>query len=445
LDTAEVRVEVTAPCGSGKVSSPAAVDHFACGDSFALLQLQADKTFSVLHGNALVSSGSPTAVPVTNSSHEVIEKKPPHISIIMVGTATSAVVLGLLYWAGMRMVNRSKEADPSTWYHMSAERAAATAEGLDVASCFAGIIIFFCSYGVAQEFIMTEEYDGDKFPSVPFIIMVNRVMLVIVASTTMIASKESINFRIAKWTAIPSATVLISSWAQYTSLDYVTFPTQVVFKSAKIVPTMLVNTVINRVWQQWGDYILALIITGCVIGFSLIAEKAEAGVATSDTLWGIFLLCLFLLCDALTSNTEKWVYNMDKEFTNTQMMFAMGIVTLVYSTLASALSSGGFPVVFAFLQKHPECILQVVMLALCSTFGQWVIYYTVRKHGPVLLAVMMTVRQIISIYVSAVLYVHYIPPIAALCAAGAFGACLWKPFYRYMARASDKGEEGTKA
>lgn len=264
--------------------------------------------------------------------------------------------------------------------------------------------------------------------------MSNRIALVIVASITMLVSKESINFAVSKWTVIPSATVLVSSWSQYQSLHYVTFPTQVVFKSAKIVPTMLVNTVINRVWQQWGDYILALIITGCVIGFSLIAEKASDNNPEHNTFFGVFLLCLFLLCDALTSNTEKWVYNKDKEYTNTQMMFAMGIVTLVYSTVVTAVSSGGFPPVFGFLGRHPECVVQIVMLSLTSTFGQWVIYYTVRKHGPVLLAIMMTVRQIISIYVSAVLYTHYIPPVAALCAAAAFAACLWRPFYKYITR-----------
>merc|ERR1712216_453131 len=175
---------------------------------------------------------------------------------------------------------------------------------------------------------MTQKYGGEKFPNTTFIIMINRILLVFVASVNMFVSKEGINFDTAKWTMIPSATVLTSSWSQYECLHYVTFPTQVVFKSAKIVPTMLVNRIVNGVQQKWEDYILAIVIIGCVIGFSFIAEDAKATDPTSNSTWGVTLLCIFLLCDALTSNTEKFVFNKDKTFTNTQMMFAMGVVTL---------------------------------------------------------------------------------------------------------------------
>lgn len=375
---------------------------------------------------------------------EVEKKKPPDIMKIMMVTIGSAVLLAILFYGGTAAVARAKAADSEKWYHLSAEKAESTLQSLDVASCFAGIIIFFCSYGIAQEFIMTEEYGDEKFPSVPFIIMMNRVFLVLIASINMLASKDGINFATAKYTVVPAATVLISSFAQYSSLHYVTFPTQVVFKSAKIVPTMLLNRAINRVLQEWGDYVLALIITLAVIGFSLLAESAKDEIQ-QNTSWGIILLVLFLVCDALTSNTEKWIYTQDPAFTNTQMMFGMGIVTLIYSTIMTAVETGGFPLMITFLMNHPECIIQIIMLALTSTFGQWVIYYTVRKHGPVLLAIMMTVRQIISIYISSALYSHYIPPVAALCAAVAFMACLWKPFYKFVtADASQKANGDTE-
>jgi len=293
---------------------------------------------------------------------------------------------------------------------------------------------------------MTEPYGtkAERFPSVPFIIMMNRAVLVVVASAAMLASKEGINFEVSKWVVIPSATVLISSFCQYESLLYVTFPIQVVFKSGKIVPTMVVNTVLNRVWQHWTDYFLALVITGCIMGFTLLSGQAGniPGGTVRDTSIGIALLCVFLLCDSLTSNTEKWIFNKDEEYSNTQMMFAMGVVCLFYSIILTAATDGGFPAIYDFLCRNPDSMVQVVALSLCSTFGQGVIYYTVKTHGPVLLAVMMTVRQTVSVFISAALYDHNIPPGAIGCVVGAFLACLSKPIYQYFAAKRTGGLTG---
>merc|ERR1719440_116541 len=198
---------------------------------------------------------------------------------------------------------------------------------------------------------------------------------------------------------------------------------------------MVVNTAVNQVVLPGADYALALLITLSVTGFSLIAEQASSSAAHENTMYGIFLLCLFLICDALTSNTEKWVYNKDRTFTPTQMMFSMGCVTLVYSALCTAMEPGGFGAVFSFIHRHPECIPEIIMLSVNSTCGQYVIYYTVRKHGPVLLSIMMTVRQIISVYISAVLYQHYIPLESAAFAAFTFALCLYKPLKKWTSGA----------
>jgi adenosine 3'-phospho 5'-phosphosulfate transporter B2 len=363
------------------------------------------------------------------------DKDPPPIGLVSLVTLGGAIAVLAFYYIGVHMVGPGQEESKENSRHT-----------IDLTSCFFLIIVFFCSYGVAQEYIMTEDYGGELFPNTTFLIFCNRIVICCFSTSALLAAKEHIKLDVAKWTVIPAATVLTSSWAQYECLHYVTFPTQVVFKSGKIVPTMLINTVVNRVRAPWTDYLLALVITGAVAGFSLVAEEAKG--ADQSSFYGIMLLCLFLICDALTSNTEKWVYNKDKEFSNRQMMFSIGFVTLIYSGICTACAPGGFNLVFGFIGRHPECIPQIVMLACNSTLGQYVIYYTVRTHGPVHLAVMMTVRQIISVYISAVLYHHDIPLLAGMFAAMAFGAVLSKPLYKAFASGSvdgaQKGEEKGK-
>lgn len=53
----------------------------------------------------------------------------------------------------------------------------------------------------------------------------------------------------------------LSSWAQYESLKYVSFPTQVLSKSCKIIPVMIVGMVLNQKVYPLVEYLEALAIT----------------------------------------------------------------------------------------------------------------------------------------------------------------------------------------
>jgi len=360
---------------------------------------------------------------------EAARTPPPigHVLLMMFGTAFLAF---LGYRALLAMLGRS----------LGEEHAQAAEQSLDACACFAGIVIFFCGYGIAQEFIMTQDYNGERFPAVSFLILSNRLAIVAISGLLLVAARESVVFSAAKWTVIPGITVLVSSWCQYASLHYVTFPTQVVFKSAKIVPTMAVNAAVNKQFADSKDYAIAVVITVCVAGFSLLTESSHTGAAQSTVL-GIALLCVFLLCDALTSNTEKRIFEAYKgqNFSNNQMMFCVALVSLVYSAVVVA-ASPGYNVVFQFMGRNPAAWGHIACLAVSSTCGQWLVYYIVRRHGPVLLAIMMTVRQVVSIFVSALLYGHHIGLAAAALAAVAFAACLARPLSRWLGGGHEKAK-----
>lgn len=352
------------------------------------------------------------------------DRPPPNIMLVLFVAILLAFATLVLYYAAVAVVNN----------RLSAENLAEAENAIDLTACFMFIIIFFCSYGVAQEYIMTQLYGDEKFPSVPFLILCNRIFIVAVAIGLLLAKGEGIIWKPTLLVLFPGATSMASSWCQYECLHYVTFPTQVVFKSAKIVPTMIINTIVNLVWQPFGEYLQAVIITGCVIGFSLLAEESSSSSGESNTVKGLVELSIFLLGDALTSNGEKYIYTKFPDFSNTQMMFAMGTVGLIYSSVAVNFEHGGYPFMIGFVQRHPSCLTQILALAFCSMAGQYVIYYTIQRHGPVALAIMMTTRQILSIFISAALYGHVIPLSAIALAAVCFAVVLAKPIYKWYAK-----------
>lgn len=115
--------------------------------------------------------------------------------------------------------------------------------------CFLGLQVSYVLWGVAQEQIMTHEYKPGKFKSSAFCVFGNRLLALVVAAAVVTYNKW-------KKPAMKEAPVIqyipsslsntFSSWAQYEALKYLSFPSQVLSKSCKIIPVMLVGIVVNK-------------------------------------------------------------------------------------------------------------------------------------------------------------------------------------------------------
>jgi solute carrier family 35 (adenosine 3'-phospho 5'-phosphosulfate transporter), member B3 len=85
------------------------------------------------------------------------------------------------------------------------------------------------------------------------------------------------------------------------ALVYVTYPTKVVFKSAKLIPTMVVSTCWNKASYRWMDYLAALLLCVGAAGYSY-----SSGGGPEHSSWpGLLLLVISVLCDALVPNLQQ--------------------------------------------------------------------------------------------------------------------------------------------
>lgn len=103
-----------------------------------------------------------------------------------------------------------------------------------------------------QELIMTTEFEPTQgapsghFPSAAFCVFSNRFLAVIVAICAVRIKHGAVfaNNAAPLWVFTPCAlSNTMSSWSQYASLNYVSFPVQTVFKSSKIIPVMMMGKV----------------------------------------------------------------------------------------------------------------------------------------------------------------------------------------------------------
>lgn len=302
------------------------------------------------------------------------------------------------------------------------------ASWIEITLCFVLLTLAFCSYGVVQEYIMTMDYNGERFPSSAFLIFSNRVFVILFAAVALSFKGKPPWTDASKWASIPALTVFLASFCQYESLLYIIYPTQVVFKSCKIVPTMILSTVMNKTTHGWGDYIYAVVITSCVAGFTVASETRESE-NLGPSYIGILMMITFLGADALTSNSEKKIYNLWEDFDNVQMMFAVGFWTLFFSGV-TVLTTVSFGTMIAFFGRNPAAVGHVIGLSVCSAGGQFLIFYIIKHHGPVVFSIMMTVRQMFSIVISTVLFGHDMGMFQIGCASVCFISMIAKPLLK---------------
>lgn len=111
--------------------------------------------------------------------------------------------------------------------------------------CFVGLQLSYVTWGVVQEQLMTQEYTLGRFKSAVFCVFMNRFLALFVALALVLTKKFTSNVPINEapfYLYAPSSiSNSLSSFAQYEALKYVSFPTQVLSKSCKLIPVMLVS------------------------------------------------------------------------------------------------------------------------------------------------------------------------------------------------------------
>lgn len=139
---------------------------------------------------------------------------------------------------------------------------------------------------------------------------------------------------------------IMSAWFQYEALKFVNFPTQVLAKSCKIIPVMLMGKIVSRTKFEFYEYLTAALISIGMLAF-LLGSKSDYHTASSITsLTGILLLTMYLVFDSFTSN---WQSDLFKTYgmSSIQMMCGVNLFSALFTAMSLAIQ-GGFMESFIF-------------------------------------------------------------------------------------------------
>ena len=195
-----------------------------------------------------------------------------------------------------------------------------------------------------------------KFPSATFLVFANRILAIAIAAVLCLYRHGTLQSGAPFWYFSPcSMSNVLSSYGQYAALKYVAFPLQVLFKSAKLIPVMMMGTFLSGTTYSTTEYLEALVIAFGVAVFSLSksSKHAESAHSDADQMYGILLLAMYVTCDAFTN---QWQSKIKKDYRggvdSYQMMFAVNTFSILF-TMSYLLTSGEWWVASDFMAHNP--------------------------------------------------------------------------------------------
>ena len=293
---------------------------------------------------------------------------------------------------------------------------------VNAAFCIVGLITCMVIWGVAQEFVMTHKYSDSAghigfLPSPMFVVFCNRVFTILFCSLLLYVQGKTPSMECQEW-AWPALSNSASSWCQYQSLAYVSFALQTSIKSCKILPVQLISLLRGKPCNA-VDFAEGLVITVACISFGMSVE-ARDGQGPDTTSMGAILLLGFMVFDACTPHLQDRAYEASPGVDVLQATLSMSLCSALV-TFTLTLLGGQFLSMVNFMLSNPIVVLHLVVLSLASTITQYMINYTVKSHGPVFFTLVITVRQAISVVVSAKLYNHHFSNLAVVAVIILFG------------------------
>jgi len=293
----------------------------------------------------------------------------------------------------------------------------------DLAFCAGGILATLGAYGVLQERLMQRPYGarGELFAFPTFLILCNRALTVLAAGAGLVCSGQPLEGRAPEGAyAGVAACNCTATYSQFALLRWLSFVAATLAKSARPVAVMLWGIALRSAAFGAGDWAAAGVALGGSLLFGLSGEllapgaaEAAGTAAAAPLLGGPLLLAglaiaAYLGFDGLTSTLQERLFREHKQ-PPLAVALHTGRWALLFA-LVAGLASGELPGALAFARRHPVLLRDVALLSSSVASSQYFILRTIRTHGALTFAFVMTTRQAVSVGLSWLVFPKAVSP-----------------------------------
>jgi UDP-galactose transporter B1 len=292
-------------------------------------------------------------------------------------------------------------------------------ELLRFGACASGICFCYWFYGIMQENLLTQSKLGATF-----VLVTQTVANVFVALLwqrlegrgSQKSSSLSMSGRVLRHPLLllTSAVYVFAMACSNEALQFVSYPTAVLAKSCKLIPTMIMGWLLEkRLYsvQQWAS---ALFISAGISLFHISRIHHHPGtedVSFHDGAWkGMSLLCISLLMDGCLGACQGVLKRKDptgkkRPPTAVETMLYINIYALLF-LIPMAVSSGQMKVGLQTLPQDRTLFLTILVLNGVVSIGQIFIFLTITWYSSLVCTTITTTRKFFTILFSVLYFGH---------------------------------------
>ncbi|KAJ8951874.1 hypothetical protein NQ318_019850 [Aromia moschata] len=302
-----------------------------------------------------------------------------------------------------------------------------------------GIFVSYFYFGILQEKVTRGKYerevekDGvksteiEKYTFAVTLVFVQCVINTIVARLAILAWPQGEDKTPRLYYASMSVTYLLAMICSNMALQWVSYPTQVVGKSAKPIPVMILGVLLGRKSYAFRKYVFVFMIVIGIVMFMLKEKAATATAQESPLGVGELLLVLSLLMDGLTGAIQERIRAESKP-SGLEMMYCGNVWSTLFLAV-TILVTGEYAKFYEFARYYPFVIYNLLLLGVMSSIGQLFLYSMVSEFGPLVVSVVTTTRKFFTVLGSVIIFGNALSPRQWVGAVVVFAALFLDAFY----------------
>ncbi|KAJ0239571.1 UDP-galactose/UDP-glucose transporter 2 [Hirschfeldia incana] len=185
------------------------------------------------------------------------------------------------------------------------------------------------------------------------------------------------------------------------SLAYLNYPAQIMFKSTKVLPVMIMGAFIPGLRRKYPfhEYISAFLLVFGLILFTL----ADAQMSPNFSMIGILMISGALIMDAFLGNLQEAIFTMNPETTQMEMLFCSTVVGLPFLFVPMVLTGELFRA-WTACSQHPYVYGVLVFEAMATFIGQVSVLSLIALFGAATTALITTARKGVTLLLSYLIF-----------------------------------------
>ncbi|EMS65562.1 Adenosine 3'-phospho 5'-phosphosulfate transporter 2 [Triticum urartu] len=198
-----------------------------------------------------------------------------------------------------------------------------------------------------------------------------------------------------------SAVLMGSNGLTKGSLAFLNYPAQIMFKSTKVLPVMIMGAFIPGLRRKYPfhEYVSAVMLVIGLILFTL----ADAQTSPNFSMIGVAMVSSALIMDAFLGNLQEAIFKMNPDTTQMEMLFCSTVVGLPFLAVPMVLT-GELTTAWSACSQHLYVYAVLVFEAMATFVGQVSVLSLIALFGAATTAMVTTARKAVTLLLSYLIF-----------------------------------------